>query len=54
MSTEAVLSTAKLPAINRLLREPAVEPLVAQHGQTPIGELLRPGCRRGRAVFKRQ
>ncbi|WP_148876974.1 L-seryl-tRNA(Sec) selenium transferase [Serratia marcescens] len=41
MSTESHLLYSQLPAIDRLLREPAIEPLVAQHGQTLIGELLR-------------
>lgn len=41
MSTEFHLLYSQLPAIDRLLREPAIEPLVAQHGQTLIGELLR-------------
>ncbi|CAI1781771.1 L-seryl-tRNA(Sec) selenium transferase [Serratia ficaria] len=41
MSTESHLLYSQLPAIDRLLREPAIEPLVAQHGQTLISELLR-------------
>ncbi|MGP2762494.1 L-seryl-tRNA(Sec) selenium transferase [Serratia marcescens] len=41
MSTESHLLYSQLPAIDRLLREPAIEPLVTQHGQTLIGELLR-------------
>ncbi|MGP2758277.1 L-seryl-tRNA(Sec) selenium transferase [Serratia marcescens] len=41
MSTESHLLYSQLPAIDSLLREPAIEPLVAQHGQTLIGELLR-------------
>jgi L-seryl-tRNA(Ser) seleniumtransferase len=41
MSTESQLLYSQLPAIDRLLRDPAIEPLVTQHGQTLIGELLR-------------
>ncbi|EFE96827.1 L-seryl-tRNA(Sec) selenium transferase [Serratia odorifera] len=41
MSTAAHSLYSQLPAIDRLLREPAIEPLVAAHGQTLIGDLLR-------------
>ncbi|MGO3566439.1 MAG: L-seryl-tRNA(Sec) selenium transferase [Serratia grimesii] len=41
MSTESQHLYSQLPAIDRLLRDPAIEPLVAQHGQTLISELLR-------------
>ena len=54
MSTESHLLYSQLPAIDRLLREPAIEPLVAQHGQTLIGELLRRLQAEARAAIKQQ
>ncbi|CAI1048531.1 L-seryl-tRNA(Sec) selenium transferase [Serratia entomophila] len=54
MSTESHLLYSQLPAIDRLLREPAIEPLVAQHGQTLIGELLRRLQAQAREAIKRQ
>ncbi|SMB24007.1 selenocysteine synthase [Serratia proteamaculans] len=41
MSTESQYLYSQLPAIDRLLRDPMIEPLVAQHGQTLISDLLR-------------
>ena len=54
MSTKSHLLYSQLPAIDRLLREPAIEPLVAQHGQTLIGELLRRLQAEARAAIKQQ
>ncbi|EPE2789520.1 L-seryl-tRNA(Sec) selenium transferase [Serratia marcescens] len=54
MSTESHLLYSQLPAIDRLLREPAIEPLVAQHGQTLIGELLRRLQAEARAAIGQQ
>lgn len=54
MSTESHLLYSQLPAIDRLLREPAIESLVAQHGQTLIGELLRRLQAEARAAIKQQ
>ncbi len=54
MSTESHLLYSQLPAIDRLLREPAIEPLVAQHGQTLIGELLRLLQAEARDAIKQQ
>ncbi|CAI2120017.1 L-seryl-tRNA(Sec) selenium transferase [Serratia marcescens] len=54
MSTESHLLYSQLPAIDRLLREPAIEPLVAQHGQTLIGELLRRLQAQARDAIKQQ
>ncbi len=54
MSTESHLLYSQLPAIDRLLREPAIEPLVAQHGQTLIGELLRLLQAQARDAIKQQ
>ncbi|HIE3985697.1 L-seryl-tRNA(Sec) selenium transferase [Serratia nevei] len=54
MSTESHLLYSQLPAIDRLLREPAIEPLVAQHGQTLIGELLRRLQAEARAAIRQQ
>ncbi len=54
MSTESHLLYSQLPAIDRLLREPAIEPLVAQHGQTLIGELLRRLQTQARDAIKQQ
>ncbi|BEM16392.1 L-seryl-tRNA(Sec) selenium transferase [Serratia marcescens] len=54
MSTESHLLYSQLPAIDRLLREPAIEPLVAQHGQTLIGELLRRLQAEARDAIKQQ
>ncbi|WMW61543.1 L-seryl-tRNA(Sec) selenium transferase [Serratia marcescens] len=54
MSTESHLLYSQLPAIDRLLREPAIEPLVAQHGQTLIGELLRWLQTQARDAIKQQ
>ncbi|HGE8409584.1 L-seryl-tRNA(Sec) selenium transferase [Serratia sp. Lou2A] len=54
MSTESHLLYSQLPAIDRLLREPAIEPLVAQHGPTLIGELLRRLQAQARDAIKQQ
>lgn len=54
MSTESHLLYSQLPAIDRLLREPAIEPLVAQHGQTLIGELLRRLQAEARTAIRQQ
>lgn len=54
MSTESHLLYSQLPAIDRLLREPAIESLVAQHGQTLIGELLRRLQAEARDAIKQQ
>jgi len=54
MSTESHLLYSQLPAIDCLLREPAIEPLVAQHGQTLIGELLRQLQAEARDAIKQQ
>ncbi|WEE04912.1 L-seryl-tRNA(Sec) selenium transferase [Serratia marcescens] len=54
MSTESHLLYSQLPAIDRLLREPAIEPLVVQHGQTLIGELLRQLQAEARDAIKQQ
>ena len=54
MSTESHLLYSQLPAIDRLLREPTIEPLVAQHGQTLIGELLRRLQAEARDAIKQQ
>jgi len=54
MSTESHLLYSQLPAIDRLLREPAIEPLVAQHGPTLIGELLRRLQAEARDAIKQQ
>ncbi|MHA7844712.1 L-seryl-tRNA(Sec) selenium transferase [Serratia sp. D1N4] len=52
MSTESQQLYSQLPAIDRLLRDPAVEPLVAKHGQTLISELLRQMQAQAREVIK--
>ncbi|CAE1140919.1 L-seryl-tRNA(Sec) selenium transferase [Serratia sp. Tan611] len=54
MSTEAHSLYSQLPAIDRLLRDPAIEPLLASHGQTLIGELLRQMQAQAREAIKRQ
>ncbi|BEM55627.1 L-seryl-tRNA(Sec) selenium transferase [Serratia marcescens] len=54
MSTESHLLYSQLPAIDRLLRESAIEPLVAQHGPTLIGELLRRLQAQARDAIKQQ
>jgi len=41
MSIEPHLLYSQLPAIDHLLREPAIESLVVQYGQTLLGKLLR-------------
>ncbi len=52
MSTESQQLYSQLPAIDRLLRDPAVEPAVAKHGQTLIGELLRQMQAQAREAIK--
>ncbi|MFZ1875000.1 MAG: L-seryl-tRNA(Sec) selenium transferase [Chania sp.] len=52
MSTESQQLYSQLPAIDRLLHDPAVEPLVAKHGQTLISELLRQMQAQAREVIK--
>ncbi|VEI63395.1 L-seryl-tRNA(Sec) selenium transferase [Serratia rubidaea] len=54
MSTEAQSLYSRLPAIDRLLRDPAIAPLLARHGQTLIGELLRQMQAQARDAIKRQ
>ncbi|AGB80444.1 seryl-tRNA(Sec) selenium transferase [Serratia sp. FGI94] len=54
MSTEAQSLYSRLPAIDRLLRDPAIAPLLASHGQTLIGELLRQMQAQARDAIKRQ
>lgn len=52
MSTESQQLYSQLPAIDRLLRDPAVEPMVAKYGQTLISELLRQMQAQAREVIK--
>lgn len=52
MSTESQQLYSQLPAIDRLLRDPAIEPLVAKHGQTLISELLRQMQAQAREAIK--
>ncbi|PVZ83583.1 L-seryl-tRNA(Sec) selenium transferase [Serratia sp. S1B] len=54
MSTETQQLYSQLPAIDRLLRDPAIEPLVAKHGQTLISELLRQMQTQARDTIKTQ
>ncbi|CAI0986544.1 L-seryl-tRNA(Sec) selenium transferase [Serratia rubidaea] len=54
MSTEAQSLYSRLPAIDRLLRDPTIAPLLASHGQTLIGELLRQMQAQARDAIKRQ
>ncbi|MDK2376694.1 L-seryl-tRNA(Sec) selenium transferase [Serratia fonticola] len=54
MSTESQHLYSQLPAIDRLLRDPAVEPAVAKHGQTFISELLRQMQAQAREAIKTQ
>ncbi|BFO07541.1 L-seryl-tRNA(Sec) selenium transferase [Serratia rubidaea] len=54
MSTEAQSLYSRLPAIDRLLRDPAIAPLLTSHGQTLIGELLRQMQAQARDAIKRQ
>ncbi|MBP1036874.1 L-seryl-tRNA(Sec) selenium transferase [Serratia fonticola] len=54
MSTESQHLYSQLPAIDRLLRDPAVEPAVAKHGQTLISELLRQMQTLAREAIKTQ
>ncbi|MFC0226167.1 L-seryl-tRNA(Sec) selenium transferase [Serratia aquatilis] len=54
MSTEFQQLYSQLPAIDRLLRDPAVEPNVAKHGQTLISELLRQMQAQAREFIKTQ
>ncbi|WON76868.1 L-seryl-tRNA(Sec) selenium transferase [Serratia sp. UGAL515B_01] len=54
MSTESQRLYNQLPAIDRLLRNPAIEPNVVQYGQTLIGELLRQMQAQAREVIKTQ
>jgi L-seryl-tRNA(Ser) seleniumtransferase len=54
MSTESQHLYSQLPAIDRLLRDPAVEPAVARHGQTLISELLRQMQAQAREAIKTQ
>jgi L-seryl-tRNA(Ser) seleniumtransferase len=43
---------SQLPAIDRLLRDPNIEPLVAKHGQTLISDLLRQMQTQARETIK--
>ncbi|AHG20326.1 selenocysteine synthase [Chania multitudinisentens RB-25] len=52
MSTESQQLYSQLPAIDRLLRDPAVEPAVAKYGQTLISELLRQMQAQAREAIK--
>lgn len=54
MSTESQHLYSQLPAIDRLLREPGIEPVVAKHGQTLISELLRQMQAQAREAIKAQ
>lgn len=54
MSTESQHLYSQLPAIDRLLRDPAVEPAVGRHGQTLISELLRQMQAQAREAIKTQ
>lgn len=54
MSTESQHLYSQLPAIDRLLRDLAVEPAVAKHGQTLISELLRQMQAQAREAIKTQ
>lgn len=54
MSTAAHSLYSQLPAIDRLLREPTIEPLVAAHGQTLVSELLRQLQAQARAEIKQR
>lgn len=53
MSIEPHLLYSQLPAIDRLLREPAIESLVVQYGQTLVGKLLRQLQVQAREAIKR-
>lgn len=53
MSIEPHLLYSQLPAIDRLLREPAIESLVVQYGQTLVGKLLRQLQVQARGAIKR-
>jgi L-seryl-tRNA(Ser) seleniumtransferase len=54
MSTEFQHLYSQLPAIDRLLRDPAIETAVAKHGQTLISELLRQMQAQAREAIKTQ
>lgn len=54
MSTATHSLYSQLPAIDRLLREPAIAPFVATHGPTLIGELLRQLQAQARETIKQQ
>lgn len=54
MSTESQRLYSQLPAIDRLLRDPAIEPIVAEYGPTLIGELLRQMQAQARDAIKTQ
>ncbi|CAI1926066.1 L-seryl-tRNA(Sec) selenium transferase [Serratia fonticola] len=54
MSTESQHLYSQLPAIDRLLRDPAIENAVAKHGQTLISELLRQMQAQAREAIKTQ
>ncbi|HEJ9057623.1 TPA: L-seryl-tRNA(Sec) selenium transferase [Serratia fonticola] len=54
MSTESQHLYSQLPAIDRLLRDPAIETAVARHGQTLISELLRQMQAQAREAIKTQ
>lgn len=54
MSTESQHLYSQLPAIDRLLRDPGVEPAVTKHGQTLISELLRQMQAQAREAIKTQ
>lgn len=54
MSTESQHLYSQLPAIDRLLRDPAIETAVAKHGQTLISELLRQMQAQAREAIKTQ
>lgn len=52
MSTESQQLYSQLPAIDRLLRDPAIESVVAKHGQTLISDLLRQMQAQAREAIK--
>lgn len=52
MNTSSQQLYSQLPAIDRLLRDPAIEPMVNQHGQTLISDLLRQMQAQAREAIK--
>lgn len=54
MSIEFQQLYSQLPAIDQLLRDPAITPCIAKHGQTWVGELLRQMQAQARETIKTQ